>query len=288
AVLTLSAPPGRPGSAGAPAAGLAQASHAGPTYVELRLVPNQPGDNRLEVRIDPGPGRAAPADVRLRLLPDGSSVRLRPGGGSADHIFSGSLHLPAPGRYGFEVTYRLGEAVERVLFPDWPLPAPDAAELLKQSEEAMAGLLSVRIHETLSDGIQTGETWYWHVAPDRVKAQVSGGTSELRIIGRDRWVTTDGENWEHDRLAEPVRVPDVSSYTAQATEIHVLGRQRLDGHDHFVVAFRYGDSATRFKVWIDTESYRMRRLEMIYPRHYMVWRFDQFDAPVAVTPPDAD
>lgn len=289
AVLTL-APPPRPSADGVRAAvgaSLTLATHTGRTAVELQLDPNQAGDNRLQVRLEPGPDRPAPSDVRVRLLPQGEWVRLAPAGSREGALFAGRLSVPESGRYALEVAYRIGGKAETAQFRDWPAPVPGAGELLKRSEEAMAVLAAVRIHETLSDGVNTGRKWYWYQAPDRIKAQVIGAPSEMRIIGRDRWITSDGKRWEHDQLPEPVRVPDVSSYTANATETRLLGRETVDDRETFVVSFRYEQSLTRFKAWIDTATYRMLRLEMIYPSHYMTWLFDRFDAPVTIAPPAA-
>lgn len=287
AVLTLAPPPrvavetGRVGAAGG---ALALSANHGPTLVELQLTPDQAGANSVQVRVDPGSQRPSPRDVKVRILPGGDWVRLSPIRAQQGAFFAGQLVVPQAGRYDFEVTYRVGSDAESVRFIGWPVPVPGALELIKLADETMSSLSSVRVHESLSDGKNTFRQWWWYVAPDRAKAEGIDSPSQMRIIGRDRWLTDDGKTWKRDQLSEPVRVPDFS-YAPQATEVRLLGRERVDGEETFVIGFRYEQSLTRFKAWIQTGTYRVLRLDMIYPRHNMTWLFGRFNVPVSITPP---
>jgi len=285
AVLTLSPPPRATsaGSAGREAGpGLTLATNAGVTLIETTIAPNGPGDNRVTVRLtDDEEGTRR---VVLQVLPGGVAAELRPVRGEPG-MFSGRLELPAAGAYSLRVTLVGASGQEREAeYTRWPVPAPGALELVRKADEAMSRLSTVRVLETLSDGENTVERIWWYQAPDRVRAETVDGSSKLVIVGTLRWTTADGVTWERDELFEPLAVPGFA-YAENATEVTILGREDVTGREAFVVSFRYKDGSYRFVAWIDAADYKLLRLTMDGPHHFMVWEFSDFNAPFDISPP---
>src|SRR5690606_41273570 len=72
---------------------------------------------------------------------------------------------------------------------------------------------------------------------------------------------------------------------ATAVRQVLVGRDEIDGRPVWVVNFVEEPPEIRYVVWIDAETYLIRRLTMHTTGHYMYWTFYDFNAPIAIEPP---
>jgi hypothetical protein len=110
------------------------------------------------------------------------------------------------------------------------------------------------------------------------------------IVGDRRWILV-GEDWVE---AEPIPFLTPAAWGeayADATGFQVGPREEVDGELSQVVTFwqppRTNPSRAPawFAWWIGLASGEVRREAMVSTRHYMVYGYNDFDAPLEITPP---
>ena len=262
------------------------AEASGPFVVALTLLPPRPGNVTARVNVvglDPGDGlrdgvvsvRGATGSARRTLHPCGTGC------------MEGRLTIPA-GTSAFTVSATTNRqpihAEYRV-----PLPAADATDRFGDAIDAMERLGSARMRETLR-GAQGGRaivTDYTFHAPNAMRFDLSDGSSTIDVGARSAhrdtpsaaWTVTDsppGFSWPRRYYRD---------FWSPAAAVRLLGSETVDGHDADVIAFVRPDISAWFRIWVDRDDDRVRRMEMRAEGHLMDDTHMSFDEPVDVTLP---
>ncbi len=279
-----------------PLSGLTLANHAGPLLATLTLSPAKPGANQVSVLVQDS--RARPIDdaevyVEVTQLGATSSTPTRVRLERASQDFRGQVVLSSSGRWSLQVAVRLPAASQeqRAKF-EFEVPVPGARLILEQADAAMNRLKSVVEYSELTSGGPIVRTTAAYQAPNRLRYVVE-------IPGREPSTTVVVGNRRYDRVGsgpwnvspwpgtEPFRWPDYR-FAQTASAIVLLGRESVDGIECYVVSFLDPPSGARYRLWVGTTDYLIRRYEMMAVGHYMTARFDSFDDPtVRVEEPES-
>jgi hypothetical protein len=256
---------------------------AGTVLVGLTVRPAQPGPNTLLIYVLPVEGPALAADVSVHVAIGGQTVPLE--------FCSRSC------RTG-EVTLQGGEHVDLLVdgpsggaaaFDLPPLPPPDGTSLLQQAQDRMHALQTYRVDEVMGPNAAFGHFQYAYQAPDRM--QVDLGSAQTIFVGPLRYSRTEpGAAWQVDNMGASLPVPSFSwdphdaSDTIIATRI--VGSEMVDGVPTQALAFFKGAYNTPFwyRLLVD-QSGLVRRVEMDGQGHFMLDHYTDFDAPLAIEPP---
>lgn len=304
AVLTITPPPkgSTPAAAQKP---LILAGLAGDVRVDLRIMPAQPGWNRYEAAASSGDGTPLEGDARIRLLlvkldedVDPTAMFLAPEGGGRYAAEGGEMALPGL----WEVTVvirRRGRLDVSTTFPlhlgqTRPAGSDRAAEaLLEQARRATASLRAWREVEQLTDGNgNVVVTRYELIPPGRLHyrtgsqppAQTSGG-NEAIILGATRYMRADSGPWERDTLPNPIVVEGPMLFMRGAEGV-VRGRRDQCGDESCQIVVWTGTGGTpAFAGWIGLKTFRVHKLLMAAPAHYMTLRAFDFNATVRIEAP---
>lgn len=280
--------------------GVTLARNAGPFLATLTLAPAEPGANQVAVLLqDPGGRPVEDAEVSVLVQPLGkvgpapSRIRLE----RASDAFHGQVALPTSDRWSIEVLVKHPALAEeqRAAF-EIAVPVPGARLILERADTAMNRLQSLVEYNELTSGGPVVRTTAEYRAPDRLRYVIETPgrqpTTTIAVHNRryDRvgdgpwtvspWRGTEPFRWPNYRFAEGVR------------DVLLLGTESIDGVDCYVVSFFDPRSGARYRMWIGTSDYLIRRYEMMAIGHYMVVRFHSFndpsiqiDAPVAAGAP---
>lgn len=295
-------------SPGAGTSKLELAADAGQYLFWVTVEPASPGPNRLSVRLqdyvgDPVPGVSVRAqllhpfepegwDPARQEVPDWSDMRARevPLTAARDGMtYAGSLELEGEGGFALRfaaVADDSGAPVAEAFLPV-RIPLDGARDLLRMADESMNRLQSVRLREELR-GRPGGDavTDMEFVSPNRVRMRFNNGRERI-VIGQTRYERSGaGEPWTVAPWPQVggFRWPNFN-YGATAVRQVLVGRDEIDGRPVWVVNFVEEPPEIRYVVWIDAETYLIRRLTMHTTGHYMYWTFYDFNAPIAIEPP---
>jgi hypothetical protein len=185
-----------------------------------------------------------------------------------------------PSFVGVEVR-RSGRRAARVAIA---LPArrpPSGAALYRAVRRQMAGIRTVQVDESLSNGTSGIRTRFAFRAPDRMSYEIDTGVKAV-VIGARRWDFAGGR-WDASST-EPIRSP---AYIWEgARRPWLLGRQRVGARRVRVLSVFRNDP--QFPAWfrlsVDDQE-RVVRAEMLSVGHFMVDRLSAFGQPVTITPP---
>ncbi len=216
--------------------------------------------------------------------------RLDPGRYAAD--------LPgALGRWNARVSVARPGAQEEVAPFRFELPVSGARDILRRSDAAMNQITALRERQQV-DGGSDGpiEGAYDYLAPDRMHATfryLAAATPGAKAIAPEIVVALgqrfdrQGDTWRSEPWPDPrgFRWP-AYTFAQTATDVRLIGIEEVEGGPHFVITFAESQG-TRQTLWIDTESYLVRRQRMMAPGHYMNATFFDFNAPISVEPPDS-
>jgi len=167
------------------------------------------------------------------------------------------------------------------------IPGGGARDLLRMADERMNQLQSVRLREELRgrpDGDAVTEMEF--VAPDRVRMRFGDGRERI-VIGGTRYERAGPDQpWNVSPWPQVrgFRWPDFR-YASTAARQVLVGRGQVDGRPVWVVNFVEDPPEIRYVVWIDAETYLIRRLTMHTTGHYMYWTFYDFNAPITIESP---
>ena len=181
-----------------------------------------------------------------------------------------------------------------------PASDPEARALFTRGLESLTALRSVRYTQRLGDG--SGSLFRSQTAVSAADAErpttnadtIVDATGDVIaqqvIVGDRRWVLV-GENWVS---AEPIPFLAPAAWGEayiDATGFQLGPREEVDGELSQVVTFwqppRSSPSRAPawFTWWIGLASGEVRREVMVSTRHYMVYGYSDFDAPLGITPP---
>lgn len=271
------------------------AHNAGPFLVTLTLAPAQPGTNQATVRLqDPGGREVEDAEVSVVVQPvpqagsTPSPVRLK----RSSTGFRGQIVLPTSGRWSIEVLVRHTTLTEeqRATF-ELAVPVPGARVILERADAAMNRLDSLIEYNELTSGGPVVRTTAEYRAPDRLRyvIETPGRESTTTIAVHDRRYDRVGNGpWTASPWpgAQPFRWPDYR-FAEGARDVLLLGTESIDEVDCYVVSFLDPRSGARYRMWIGTSDYLIRRYEMMAIGHYMVTRFRSFNDPsIQIDAPD--
>ncbi|MDR5684041.1 MAG: copper resistance protein CopC [Armatimonadota bacterium] len=295
AVLTIT-PPARTVQRPAERPPLALAGAAGDVHVRLEVAPGTPGWNRFVVTVRDPSGQPVDVDrvlLRLRKLDEDVApatlvlARTDPGVYAVD---GGAVGLP--GYWEIEVLLRrTGRADAGTSFPHlagqirWASDL-DAFRLLRRAQLTIEGLRTWRETEQLTDGASGFVvTRYAFQRPDRARLESADGTTVV-LIGATRYLRRPGGAWTRDVLPEPFSARGPAVYM-QGVEHATLGREdRCEQEMCRVVLWQTPDGTAAMAAWIGNRTFRVHKLLMAAPSHYMTSRLFDFNAPLTVEAPE--
>lgn|GEM_PF-1660546 len=275
---------------------LSIAGASGRFVVGLTLMPPRPGpvDVRLQILgVAPGDGLR---DATVKATsPSGRSVdaALQPCGRGC---FNGSLQLDQIGTWSFDarVTSNRGDIAWSTSVP---LPTAPGEELFGEMMTAMEALGSARVREELR--VQEGDapvvSDYTLVSgpADRIRWKVTGEIVEqagIRIgIGMQGYYSGDGGEtfesyeWSGDGFSWPEGF--YSQFFADIAAVRDLGTTEFDGEQVRVLTFVQPRYPAWYRVLVDPDSKRIRRLQMRAELHLMDQTYGSYNEPLQVPPP---
>jgi copper transport protein len=228
-------------------------------------------------------------------------------------LFTGVVTLPSEGWWQADVSVTPANGVAArarfwLVLPDpnvtsiglEPAADPEAQALFARGLESLTSLRSVRYTQRLGDGggsLYRSQTAVRVADAERPAAyantivDAAGEVIAQQVIVADRrWILV-GEDWVS---AEPIPflTPDAwGEAYVDATGFQFGPREEVDGELSQVVTFwqpprsRPSRAPAWFAWWIGLASGEVRREAMVSTRHYMVYGYSDFDAPLAITPP---
>src|SRR5205809_773127 len=181
-----------------------------------------------------------------------------------------------PGWNRFEAVVRTGEEL---------LP-PEGTRILMQARETASRVRTWREREQITDGSAgVTVTDLEMMKPDLVHYRTAGG-AEAVIIGVTRLYRQGGGPWERDTLPSPiVLLGPYVSYLNDAAAIS-LGRIGRCGEERCrVVTWTLSSGNASFAAWIGLDSFRIYRLYMAAPFHYMTTQAFDLNVPLRISLP---
>lgn len=295
AVLTVTPPAAvtMPAPAKSP---LVLAGVTGPVRVALAISPAEPGWNRMEavVRVSEKPVDPAATRILVRLLKldedlDLVTITLQPDG---ERFAAEGGDLALPGWWEVQVVVR--QRGGRDLSTTFPLRLgppvaaqsnPDAARLLSSALEAARRVRSWREVEQITDGAGgVAVTRLEMVQPDRLHF-LTGSGSEAIIIGATRYSRQGTGPWERDTLPDPLELEGpYAAFLKDPTGAALGRRATCEGEPCRVVTWELSETVA-FAGWIGERSYRIYRLLMSAPIHFMTSQVVDLNAPLQIPPP---
>jgi copper transport protein len=163
-------------------------------------------------------------------------------------------------------------------------PAPGADEIVRRAGQTISSLDTLVVHSRLgSDAEHEVTTIYRMAAPNRLAYHNVGGGDSI-IIGGRRWDRQAGGRWVPSLQDPQLRQP-APFWPDNVTNAHVLRTARVDGRPVWVVTFADPSTPAWFTAWVDRESYRTLRLDMVATAHFMHDRAGPFNEPLTIEPP---
>jgi hypothetical protein len=271
---------GRSGSSdGAPNQTVVLAGQGGDLAVGVAMTPRRSTSVALRTTVLGPAGPASGLQLRFLVAGDGGSHAA-----TAAPCGSGCYEADVPVAHPTRLELRIegrGRASSTIRFtPPSQLPAPDATAIVHHAQRTIEHLRTLVVHSHLaSDPTHALRTTYEIVAPDRLAYQ-NGDGSESVIIGDRRWDRTPGGAWVESSQLPAVRAP-LPFWPTSFTNAHVL----RTGRKNWIVSFLDPATPAWFTAWIDRNTYRTVRLDMIATAHFMHDRDGPFDSAVRIEPP---
>jgi copper transport protein len=229
----------------------------------------------------PASRRAAPQLRQLVAARPAWPLRIEAGLGVAVLLATGLLTSQPPARTPQQVLYDPPRELGSSLTVD-----PRALVLLDQAEQAMSGLGSVRIVESLGNGADSlSLARYTFAAPDRSSVSDALGDETIQL-GSTVYHRANGGEWRQETGVEPYQWP-----TGQFGYLHdrvgavVVAQTSLQNHDCLIVAFYSPRVNGTYEVWIGVSDHLIYQEVMNAPAHYMVSRYYDHNQPVELRPP---
>jgi len=316
-LLTLLAPPGTRAGNG----DLAMVDLAAPLphgEVHLQLQPARPGKNAVVVRLisDEGtdeeisPGQATRVVFTpLDHVAEGRNVV--PQADALGDFAVGGVDLPGAGWWRAEVTVQPQAAQETVVPFYFMLPDPnvngtgappsvatdaDARAIFDRGLATMTSNHRLRFSQRLTDGqgaLFSGEVALNDGSDGSPASWSEQASSFQRIIVGDReWLREPGQPWI-ERLGSPLFLPVNWGESYQTARDFRLGPEvEIDGVRVRVISFMTPEQteprtyvAAWYAWWVDVGSGEVVREAMVSNRHYMIYQYGDFNAPMVIEPP---
>ncbi|MGH2349480.1 MAG: copper resistance protein CopC, partial [bacterium] len=261
----------------------------------LQITPYQVGENAFVFRLHNLESGRPMSDARVRVtfMPLaanlGTTLADATPTGNGQYEFQGTF-LGTRGPLLVTVTVRQrGQndvELQVPVEPDWvrgspvrPATDPEALALLKQAEQVMNRLRSLRQRQEITDGVGNDViTFFELVAPATVHYRVIGGTEAIGI--GQTWFTREGKAWRRG-TGPDFKFPNFQ-LSGQASSVVFGPQDTLDGLRAQVVTFIIGVGSVeaRYSVWVDPSTKRIVREAMVARGHYMTIVNYDFNAPI--------
>ena len=234
---------------------------------------------------------AAGLSGTLRLLdkdaePTEAPVRLA--GGALEACGEGCWRfaVPEPVRTLTAIVEEDGEEYEATVPARWVQGSEaDARRLLREAQEAMRALRTVRLDETVSSGPGAQvETRYRFRGPDRMAYRASSGGRAV-AIGKRRYSRGADERWERGRFGAGggFRLDEFFRWSVYASSVRML--TPVKAGEPVVLALFDPATPVWYRLRIDVQSTRVVGEHLIAAGHFMNRRYHAFDRPVAIAAP---
>jgi hypothetical protein len=150
----------------------------------------------------------------------------------------------------------------------------------------MSRIRSFTEAQQIADGAgNVAVTRFEMVRPDRLRLRTADGT-EAMIIGRTQHIRSPGAPWVTRTLPDAFDVDSyLRSYTGGAQAVTRGAEVPCDDEPCAVVLWDAPGGTTGFAAWVGLRTFRMHRLLMLAPSHYMTSHFTDFNADLRIEPP---
>src|SRR5437016_968652 len=264
--------------------------------VDLTISPAEPGWNRFEAMVRAGEEPVPPEGTRilLRLTKldedlDSVTVTLQPDGG---RFTAEGGELGVPGWWEVQVIVRQRGTRDATTLFSLKLgsvsgrPDAQARRILMQARETASRVRTWREREQITDGSAgVTVTDLEMMKPDRVHYRTAGCSGAV-IIGVTRLYRQGGGPWERDMLPSAiVLLGPYVSYLNNATAISLGRMGRCDEERCRIVTWTLSSGNASFAAWIGLDTFRIYRLYMAAPFHYMTTQAFDLNAPLRINPP---
>jgi copper transport protein len=279
-----------------PAATALRGSAAPDVQVALTLKPatDTPGDFDIYLT---DPRSNAPITDTLRVMLQftlldrdvGVTTQIAPPKGDGHYVTQGSF-ITLPGLWRLRVVVRrAGVDDVSTEFPFYRSAGiapdthgdPQALQWLRQSEEAMNRLRSLRSRQELTDG--NGGLLivdYEYGAPDAVRMTSQTGEESI-ALGPVQYYRDQNGQWTQRPRSDPFVFPKFDM-VGQAANVQLGRLETLNGEPVQIVRF-YVPNQTRdgiqYAEWISTKDQRLLQLAMAAPGHLMMQTYTDYDSP---------
>lgn len=163
-----------------------------------------------------------------------------------------------------------------------------ARRLLERAEQTMRGVRSVREWERVASGPDSKVvTRYRLQAPDRFAYEVTSG-AETVVIGDRQWLRTEDLPWELREFGAglPFRTERWFRWSIYGRSVRLLDVGREDGRRAARLALFDEATPVWYRLTVDLATMRVLHTRMIADGHFMTQRFNGFNEPVSIEPPD--
>jgi methionine-rich copper-binding protein CopC/putative copper export protein len=160
-----------------------------------------------------------------------------------------------------------------------PAQAPPADALVRRAAATYHALRSVAYQERLASDASHVLVAHWVLErPNRIEYSIPSGAAGI-VIGARRWDrTTPGAKWVE---SSQTPLPQPATQWTYAANAHVLARTPRA----ITVSFVDPTIPAYFTVTFDRRTLRPRVLHMTAASHFMVDRYERFNAEPAIRPP---
>ena len=174
---------------------------------------------------------------------------------------------------------------------DVPLSTLDGQPTFRRMMAAMRAADAVVVTEDLRADADAEPitSVYEFAAPDRMRWSIGGGSVRIGIE-QDGWAgdgtTFEAYDWPGDGFNWPAGFYE--SFFADTAAVRLLGTDVIDGQPVEVLTFVHPELPAWFRVSLEPDSGRIRRLRMLAEGHLMVQNYTAYDTQVVVEPPPPD
>lgn len=198
------------------------------------------------------------------------------------------FHVPAATRTLAVAVRQRGRTYTARLPTTWKQGADsDARRLLADAQQTMRELRSVReLERTSSVPGLYAVTRYSLKAPDRMTFRTNGGVESV-VIGPRQWLREQSEGWHVGPYGGglPFRTRSWFTWTTYARQTYLLGHRREGGRDIAVIAMMDQGTPAWWRLYIDVQTHRVLRDQLVTYGHFSTERFSAINAPLLINAP---
>ena len=164
-----------------------------------------------------------------------------------------------------------------------------ARRLVRRSQAAMRALRSVRQVERVTSGPGSfAATTYLLRAPDRLAYRTNRAVESI-VLGGRQWTRAPGTVWRRGQYADGLafRTRSWFRWTTYARAVRLLGVRRYGGRRWAELALMDEATPVWLRLTVDLATGRVAGERMVSPAHFTTSRYDRFNRPLRIAPPEA-